>query len=393
MGEQHKAEPASNIDNRLREIRTRNGLSQTDLAALSGITRQAVCAIEANQYLPTTAVALRLAEALHCRVEDLFSLYSTGEVIQGDLIGMPRTGPLSDHVRVKVAHVGGRFIIRPVAQLGEALNYAIAADGLIAETSDLSRTEMNRRAVRIQLLRDRRTIEQEIAVAGCDPAIFLAGEYLRRQADKATVVGWTMGSGAALEALKRGEVHVAGIHIVDSKSGESNLPYVKRHLKGSDVKVVTFARWEEGLLVRSGNPKGIRTAADLARPDVQFVNRESGAGARMLLDHQLSTAGLAKNHVRGYDRLATSHFHVARLIAEGQADAGVGVRYAANYYGLDFVPLQDARYDLVVPSAYVSAHPTLQSLFDMLTTRQFRREIDALGGYDTRETGKTHSLP
>jgi molybdate-binding protein/DNA-binding XRE family transcriptional regulator len=392
MGEQHKAEPASNIDNRLREIRTRMGLSQTELAALSGITRQAICAIEARQYLPTTAVALRLGEALHCRVEDLFSLYSTGEVVQGDFIAMPLSASPADHVRVKVAHVGGRFIVRPVAQLGEALNYAIAADALITEPTVPSRMETNRRLVRVQLLRDRRTIEQEIAVAGCDPAIFLAGEYLRRHAERATVVGWTMGSAAALEALKRGEVHVAGIHIVDNKSGESNLPYVKRHLKGFDVKVVTFARWEEGLLVRSGNPTHIRTVADLARRDVQFVNREPGAGARILLDYQLSSAGLEKNQVNGYDRLAASHFHVARLIAEGQADAGVGVRYAANYYGLDFLPLQEARYDLVVPAAYVSTHPTLQSLFDMLTTRQFRREIYALGGYDTRETGKTHSL-
>ncbi len=392
MGEQHKAEPASNIDNRLRQLRTRTGLSQTELAALSGITRQAVCAIEANQYLPTTAVALRLAEALHCRVEDLFSLYSTGEMIQGDLMGVPLTASLPRHTRVKVAHVAGRFIVRPVAQLGEALNYAIAADGLIMEAPLLSGRDAGRRAVRIQLLRDRPTIEQEIAVAGCDPAIFLAGEYLRRHAERAAVVGWTMGSAAALEALKRGEVHVAGVHIVDAKSGESNLPYVKRHLKGSDVKVVTFARWEEGLLVRAGNPKNIRTISDLARPDVELVNRESGAGARILLDHQLSVAGLAKSHVKGYDRLAGSHFHVARLIAEGQADVGVGVRYAANYYGLDFLPLQNARYDLVVPAAYLSAHPMLKSLFDMLTTRQFRREIDALGGYDTQETGKTHSL-
>lgn len=393
MGEKHKAEPPGNIENRLRELRNGKGLSQADLAALSGITRQAVCAIEANQYLPTTAVALRLAGALNCRVEDLFRLISTGEVIQGELISWPHAEPLARHARVKVAHVGNRLVVRPVAQLGELLNYVISADGLVADAMTTApKSETASRSVRVQLLRDRRLIDQEIAVAGCDPAIFLAGEYLRRQMNTATVVGWTMGSGAALEALKRGEVHIAGLHIVDNKSGESNLPYVRRHLKGLDVNVVTFARWEEGLLVATGNPKNIRTVEDLARGDVQLVNREAGAGARILLDQKLSAAGLEPQLVKGYERIATSHFHVARLISEGQADAGIGVRFAANYYGLDFVPLQEARYDLVVPKAYVSSHPVVQSFFDTIVTRQFRGEVDALGGYDTRETGTLRSL-
>jgi molybdopterin molybdotransferase/putative molybdopterin biosynthesis protein len=393
MGEKHKAEPASNIENRLRELRTGKGLSQTDLATISGITRQAVCAIEGNQYLPTTAVALRLAGALNCRVEDLFRLISTGEVVQGDLIAGPHAESLPHHARVKVVYVGTRLIVRPVAQLGEVLNYAIPADGLIADVITASpRGDKTSRSVRVQLLRDRRLINQEIAVAGCDPAIFLAGEYLRRHTNTATVVGWTMGSGAALDALKRGEVHIAGLHIVDSKSGESNLPYVKRHLKGYDVNIVTFARWEEGLLVRAGNPKSIRTIADLARADVQLINREAGAGARILLDQRLSAEGVASHHVMGYDRFASSHFHVARLISEGHADVGVGVRFAANYYGLDFIPLQEARYDLVVPKAYVSSHPTLQSFFETIVTRQFRGEVEALGGYDMKETGKLQFL-
>src|SRR5262245_40310349 len=179
MGEKHKAEPASNIENRLRELRNTRGLSQTDLAAMSGITRQAVCAIEANQYLPTTAVALRLAGVLNCRVEDLFSLISTGEVLQGNLIAEPAAAPLAHHARVKVTHVGNRFVVRPVAHLGELLNYAIAADGLITDAiPPTTRGEITSHPVRVRLLRDRRLIEQEIAVAGCDPAIFLAGEYL-----------------------------------------------------------------------------------------------------------------------------------------------------------------------------------------------------------------------
>jgi molybdate-binding protein len=246
--------------------------------------------------------------------------------------------------------------------------------------------------VRVQLLRDRRIIEQEIAIAGCDPAVFLAGEYLRRYKETATVTGWTMGSSAALESLKRREVHMAGLHIVDEKTGESNIPYLRKHLRGDDYLIVTFAAWEEGLIVRQGNPKGIRRIEDLGRKDVTLINREKGAGARYLLDQQLEREGLHRQEVRGYDLMADSHFQVARRIGEGRADVGMGVRSAANLFGLDFIPLQQSRYDLVVSKACLTAHPSIGNLLEAIVSRQFRTEIEALGGYDTAETGKIRQL-
>src|SRR5574341_825554 len=389
MGEKNKAEPASNIENRLRSLRTAKGLSQGALASMAGITRPAVCAIEANQYLPTTAVALRLAGALDCRVEDLFSLVSSGEVIAGELVGAPPEAGDSARVRVKVARVGERLVVRPVAALGEVLNYTVPADGLIlGPVGAAKRSPKDSSKVRVQLLRDRRTIEQEIAVAGCDPAIFLVGEYLRRRQEKTTLVEWMLGSAAAVEALKRREVHVAGLHMVDAKSGESNLPYLRGHLKGGDYTVITFATWEEGLIVRRGNPKGIREVSDLARKDVTLVNREEGAGARALLDQRLAITGIKASQVKGYQRLAGSHVEVARLVAETQADAGIGIWSAAKLMGLDFIPLQEERYDLVVPTPYLNEHAGLGNLLDTIVSRPFRTEIEALGGYDTRETGK-----
>jgi molybdate-binding protein/DNA-binding XRE family transcriptional regulator len=394
MGEKNRAEPASNIENRLRSLRTAKALSQGTLASIAGITRQAVCAIEANQYLPTTAVALRLAGALDCRVEDLFSLVSTGEVIEGDLVGSPLSGPGdSARVRVKVVRVGDRMVVRPVATLGEVLNYTIPADGLILGSSESpKRGAKDGAKVRVQLLRDRRSIEQEIAVAGCDPAIFLAGEYLRRKHEKTTLVEWNLGSAAAVEALKRREVHMAGLHIVDAKSGESNLPYLRRHLKDKGFTVITFATWEEGLMVHHNNPKGIREVPDLSRKDVVLVNREEGAGARLLLDQRLVAAGIKSSRVKGYERIANSHFEVARLVAEGQADVGIGVWSAARLMGLDFIPLQEERYDLVVPTPYLTEHPGISNLLATIVSRPFRTEIEALGGYDTRDTGKIHEL-
>lgn len=376
--------------NHLKLIRTQKGFLQTELATRAGITRQAVSSIESNLYLPTTAVALRLASALACHVEDLFSLAPAEDIVEGALVGrLPRVEERgSQPIRVKVSTIGKRTIVRPVTGLGEQLSFTVPTDGYIAEPLG----KHSGSTVRVKLSRDRQTIEQEISVAGCDPAIFLAGEHMRRQKDRTSVIGWTMGSMAALHALQRGEVHVAGLHLFDPVTGESNMPFLRRSLKGSGYEVVTFATWEEGFLVRPGNPKSIRTAADLSDPTVTLVNREEGSGARLLLDQRLRASGVEQTQVRGYDRVTPTHFEVARAIAERQADVGIGIRSAAQLFDLDFVPLQAARYDLVVPKAYLKSHPTLAHLFETLVSRPFRAELDALGGYDTSETGKSHAL-
>jgi putative molybdopterin biosynthesis protein len=393
MGEKHKAERPENIENRLRSHRTARGWSQGQLADAAQITRQAVCAIEANQYLPTTAVALRLAGALHCKVEDLFSLISTGDLIEGELV---RTNPsrrgLLSRSRVKVAMVGERVIVRPISALGEVLSYTVPADGLIVDHATGRRSEKSSTQVKVRLLRDRRAVEQEISVAGCDPAIFLAGVYVRRRDSNITVVGWSMGSAAAVEAVKAGEVHIAGLHVVDAKSGESNLPFLRKHIKEDNFTVVTFATWEEGWIVAAGNPKSIRGVGDLTRREVRIVNREGGAGARMLLDRQLADTGIPAERVSGYKHEAMSHFEVARVVAEGQADVGVGVRSAAMVLGLDFIPLQVERYDLVIPTKLLKVNRGLEQLLDTIVSRPFRTEIEALGGYDTSQTGKVHHL-
>jgi putative molybdopterin biosynthesis protein len=192
--------------------------------------------------------------------------------------------------------------------------------------------------------------------------------------------------------LQRGEVHIAGVHLFDPVTGESNGPFLRQTLKGSGYEVVTFATWEEGFLVRPGNPKSIHTAADLAEPTVTLINREEGSGARLLLDQRLRLSGVEPEQVQGYDRIVTTHFEVARAIAERQADVGIGIRSAAQHFGLEFVSLQTARYDLVVPKSYLKSHPTLAHLFETLVSRRFRNEIEALGGYDTSETGKVQAF-
>jgi molybdate-binding protein/DNA-binding XRE family transcriptional regulator len=379
------------VESRVRAARLERGLSQAELAEAAGLTRQAVYSIESNHYLPNVTTALRLARTLNRRVEDLFGLEPAGTLLDGDLLGQRHGRPLT--TRAKVWSVGERTLVLPVASLGVSLTYSTPADGLIVGPAGPRGRSGGTRRVRVQLLQDERVVRQQVVVAGCDPAIQLVAERLRQHREPASVLGWPMGSTAAVEALKRGEVHIAGLHIMDPRSGEANVPFVRRHLGAQAVALVTFASWEVGLLVKGGNPKAIGGPADLVRKDVRLVNREEGSGARLLLDQRLKGEGIRAKRVRGYCDVVSSHLDVGRRIAEGAADLGVGVEAIARLLGLGFIPLQTERYDLVIPSAFLTGHPGVGRLLEALVSREVRAEIEALGGYSTRDTGKVVEQP
>jgi putative molybdopterin biosynthesis protein len=371
------------IENCLREKRQSVGLSQKQLANMAGITRQAVSAVEAKLYSPATSVALQLARALRCRVEELFSIKSGGEIIEGELVGSLPRGV--EKLRAQLTQVGNRLLVRPLDGFGELTSLSATADGLVLGRGS------DAKHVKVQLFEDRAALGRKVVVAGCDPAMFLAAEHISKR-DKENLVPCLMGSSMAISALKRGEVHVAGVHLADDHSGAWNLPYLERNLTGIDCFVVTFAHWEEGLILRQGNPKKIRSVADLARPAVKIVNRELGSGARRLLDRELKTCGIQTDRVKGFADEVSSHLEVASRVRTGLADAGIGVRSAAAICGLDFVPLQRERYDLVIPKVYYETLQGLKILLDVIVSNPFRRELEALGGYDTRETGAIRNL-
>ena len=367
------------FENHLRDKRQALGLSQKQLADMAGITRQAVGAVEANHYSPATSVALQLARALKCRVEDLFSIKSTGEIVEGELLGAPQKG--AERIRAQVTQIGDRWLVRPMDGIDELTSLTASADGLIVGANPKSAR------VKVRLLKDRETVRRQVVLGGCDPAMFLAAKHLGKH-DNEHLVPCMMGNSLALAALKRAEVHAAGVHLVDERSGAWNPSYLRRSLGGLDCTVVTFAHWEEGIIVRQGNPKKIRAVVDVARPAVRMINREKGSGARRLLDRELQSAGIPSARVKGYGDEVLSDLEVAARVKSGLADAGVGVRAAAAICGLDFVPLQRERYDLVIPKIYYETLSGLQILLDTIVSKSFRDELEALGGYDTRETGK-----
>jgi putative molybdopterin biosynthesis protein len=360
----------------LRAARTAAGLSQEALATAAGISRQAYAAIESGAAVPSTEVALRLARALGTSVERLFALPDEPPEIEATLVagrGLPPAGG-----RVRLLPVGGRVLAEPLAGVVRALP---GADGWARPA------EAAGRRVRVALLGEMPRAEQVLVMRGCDPATGLLAAALRARGVE--LIWSEEGSRAALAALGRGEAHVAGCHLRDEASGHFNAPWVRR-LVPFPCTLVSFAIWQQGLIVAPGNPLGLREAADLARPGVRIVNRAPGTGARALLDRVLAAAGVPPTAVRGYEHEVDGHLAVAEAIRAGLADAGVGVRAAAEAAGLDFVLLAEERYDLVVPNHFLDL-PAVGALLDVLQRPGLRRQVEALGGYDIAPMG--HPAP
>ncbi len=363
------------VESRLKILRAASGLSQGELAEKVGLTRQAIYMIEAGRYLPNAATALRLARSLACKVEDLFLIEDEVPRVEAEL--------LSDSGdRVKLWKAGGRFRALSVSAMGDPFRGLLSADGIVVD-----RGRGAKRRTAFQPLQDPAILERQIAVAGCDPALVVIADRLMRGPDPLPVVVWSMGSTDALSELAKGTVHVAGVHLRDP-SGEFNLPFLRKHLGRKRTSVVTLAFWQMGLVVSSGNPKSIRSVADLTSKGIRIVNREKGSGARQLLDRRLAEAGIAGARIAGYEIVLRQHAEVARRVLDGAADAAVAPLAVARLLGLDFVPLETERYDLVIPKELVDGNPGVQRLLDALSTRAVRSELDALGGYDTTHTGE-----
>jgi len=195
-----------------------------------------------------------------------------------------------------------------------------------------------------------------------------------------------VGSLDGLLQLLRGDVGLAGTHMLDEETGEYNIPILRRLFLGQRLCVVTLAEREQGLMVAAGNPKQVLALQDLARRGVRFINRQPGSGTRSLLDYHLRRLGLAPSALQGYDREVQTHTAVADAVARAEADAGLGLRAAAQAFGLHFIPLAIERYDLVT-LAEARQRPPLSWLLDAVSTPSFKSVVAALGGYDIAHTG------
>jgi len=367
----------SSIQNQLSAVRRSRGLSAAELAKRVGISRQTIYAIESGSYMPNTEVTLRLARALEAPVEELFSLgpepTAPPEALPADVLSAV---PVGKGQAVRVCQVGTRRVCIPV---NAAPYYLPEADGVVAK---VGRTAGKGDVV---VFAPEEGSAKKLVLAGCDPAIGLVSRMVERSGG-VEIVSAAASSKLALAWLKEGKVNIAGSHLEDAATGEFNLPYLRSEFPGEDFAVVSFARWEEGLVVAPGNPKGIRKVADLAKRAVRFANREAGSGSRALLDRLLGVAGVAPGKVAGYDRIAYGHLAVAYLVLTGEADCCLATRSAAQTFHLDFVPLQSERYDFVMRRSTMDT-PAAQVFLDVLQRAALRRKLEVLAGYDTSQTG------
>ncbi len=292
-----------------------------------------------------------------------------------------------EYVRVVVGKVDERILAAPLSRGAGVLTSLVRADGLVVIPRFSEGVAQGQR-VKVHLYRPPQLIERTVlAIGSHDMTLDLMAQFLAEQEPPHRLVSANAGSLGGLIALRRHEAHIAGTHLLDPQSGEYNLPYIRRYLPGEDVAVITLTRREQGLIVARGNPKGIGGIADLGRPDITFVNRQRGAGTRLLLDYLLEQTGLAPELVQGYDREEVTHLAVAVDVATGLADCGMGVRAAAVALGLDFIPITWERYDLVAPRRFWEGE-VLAPLRALLADDRFRKAVAALPGYDPSPMGQ-----
>ncbi len=289
-----------------------------------------------------------------------------------------------DFLRVVVGQVAGQMLAAPLARGAGVITSLVRADGLVVLPRGVQGLEAGS-PVRVRLYRPTQELTSTIfAIGSHDMSLDLLAQHLTQRGRR--LVSANVGSQGGLVALKRGQAHLAGSHLLDPHSGLYNRAAVQQYLSGIRVRLVAWVGREQGLLVKPGNPKKITSLQDLTRADVTFINRQRGAGTRVLLDYHLEQLGIDTSRVRGYQNEEYTHLAVAAAVASGRADCGLGITAAAAALNLDFVPLYSEEYDLVIPLTFFE-DDFLAPIFDLAQDAAFRKAVADMPGYDVSRMG------
>ena len=290
-----------------------------------------------------------------------------------------------DFVRVVAGRVGEEMIAAPLSRGAGVITSLVRSDGLVIiprGTQGIPAGEM----VDVHLYRSPEQLEQTIfAIGSHDMSLDLVAQFLANKGFR--LVSSNVGSLGGLIALQRNEAHLAGAHLLDPQTGVYNLSYLHHYLPDTNIRLMGWVNRKQGLITQKGNPKNISSLEDLTRPEIIFINRQRGAGTRILLDYQLQQMKIGTGAIKGYDREEYTHLAVAAAVSSGRADCSLGIAAAAEALGLNFIPLFDESYDLAIPHRFID-DGTLAPLLELACDDDFRRLVAEMPGYDTSPMGK-----
>ena len=294
---------------------------------------------------------------------------------------------IEEFLRVNIGRVGEETVATPLPRAAGSITTLTRAEGILRIPA-LSEGVTQDEQIEAELLVDEEEILNTVVIIGShDISIDLLADEIRHKGHNIRVSSGNVGSLGGLMALRKGTCHIAGSHLLDPETGEYNISYIKRYLKGIKVSVLNLVLRDQGLIIAKGNPKGIKGINDLTRDDVTFVNRQAGSGTRVLLDYKLDQLGIKPETIEGYDHDEFTHMAVAVNILSVAADCGMGIFAAAKALNLDFIPLEREQYDLIIPSSMLD-NPNIQVLIETIRSQNFRDRVIALGGYDPSKSGQ-----
>jgi putative molybdopterin biosynthesis protein len=291
-----------------------------------------------------------------------------------------------EYVRIKLGRVGDKLIATPLNRGAGVTMSLVRADGVLVIPKNSEGFEAGEK-VEVELLKTLKEIHHTIVSIGSHDLIMdIIGNLIHKQNSQYYLSSAHVGSLGGIMALRRGEAHLAPIHLLDEKTGIYNIAFIKRYLSNMDMALIKGVKRIQGFIVSKGNPKNIREFKDLARKDILFVNRQRGAGTRILLDYQLMKNHIQGEDIMGYDREMTTHMAVAAAVASGSADVGVGVLSAAKAMDLDFVPIGEEEYDFAIPVKYLE-EDMIQLFIKVLQSKEFKESLEKMGGYGLEHPG------
>ncbi len=300
---------------------------------------------------------------------------------------LPSRSGIEEFRRMIVGKIGNTFVAVPLKKGSGAITTLTRANGMLRIDAAFE-GEMHGNKVAIDLLVPKAQVEHTILCTGShDLCLDILNDFLRKDDPAYPLASTHLGSLGGIMALKQSMCHIAGSHLLDPKDGSYNTFYVRKYLSGRDIRIVTLVHREQGFIVPKGNPKNIHDIRDLFNEDITFINRQAGSGTRVLLDYELSRNNLDGDDITGYDQDEYTHMAVAVAVLSNKVDVGLGIKSAANALGLDFVPLAEERYDLLIPGELFDT-PIIQAILAVINTPLFKERVERLGGYSTRDTGK-----